>query len=123
MNWHWTGRESRLSRYLRHPFGNAHYAREELRAEIASFMLGEKLSIGYDMPKHASYISHYIAILKDDPAEIFKAAGDAEKIISYLRRFEQLQDIDPAKAIGRESIAMPAPASTVFKRPFGNMMA
>jgi putative DNA primase/helicase len=113
---HWTGHESRLNRDLRHPFGTQNYAREELRAEIASLMLGERLSIGYDMPQHAAYISYYIAILKDDPTEIFRAAGDAEKIIGFLQRFEQLQDIDPVKAIGRESVAMPATASMALKQ-------
>jgi putative DNA primase/helicase len=113
---HWTGHESRLSRDLRHPFGSQHYAREELRAEIASMMLGDVLGIGYDMPQHVSYISHFITILRDDPVEIFRATGDTEKIIGVLQRFEQLQDIDPAKAIGKESIAMPAPASMVLKQ-------
>src|SRR5690606_8030435 len=37
---HWTGHESRLNRDLAHPFGSEGYAKEELRAEIASMLLG-----------------------------------------------------------------------------------
>lgn len=35
---HWTGHESRLDRDLSHPFGSEGYAKEELRAEIASMI-------------------------------------------------------------------------------------
>ena len=35
---HWTGHPSRLDRDLAHPFGSEGYAKEELRAEIASLM-------------------------------------------------------------------------------------
>ena len=46
---HATGHPSRLNRAdLGHPFGSEAYAREELRAEIASLMLGEQLGIGHD---------------------------------------------------------------------------
>jgi len=45
---HWTGRADRLNRDLSNPFGSEAYAREELRAEIASLILGSELGIGYD---------------------------------------------------------------------------
>ena len=45
---HWTGHQSRLARDLGHPFGSEAYAREELRAEIASMILGDELGIGHD---------------------------------------------------------------------------
>lgn len=37
---HWTGHQSRLNLALKHPFGSHGYAREELRAEIASLIAG-----------------------------------------------------------------------------------
>jgi putative DNA primase/helicase len=40
---HWTAHPDRLDRDVRNPFGSQAYAREELRAEIASLILGSEL--------------------------------------------------------------------------------
>ncbi|HGC8067035.1 TPA: zincin-like metallopeptidase domain-containing protein [Yersinia enterocolitica] len=85
---HWTGHPSRLDRDLSHPFGSEGYAREELRAEIASLMVGERLDIGHDPGQHAAYIGSWIKALKEDPREIFRAASDAERISGYVMDFE-----------------------------------
>ncbi|WP_430233734.1 zincin-like metallopeptidase domain-containing protein [Nitrosomonas communis] len=89
---HWTGHSSRLDRDLTNPFGSEGYAKEELRAEIASMILGDGLGIGYDPGQHAAYVGSWIKILQDDPLEIFRAAADAEKIQEYLLAFEQRQE-------------------------------
>jgi putative DNA primase/helicase len=81
---HWTGHASRLARDLAHPFGSEAYAKEELRAEIASMILGDELGIGHDPEQHAAYVGSWIKALQDDPLEIFRAAADAEKIQSYV---------------------------------------
>lgn len=88
---HWTGHPSRLNRDLAHPFGSEGYAREELRAEIASLMLGERLEIGHDPGQHAAYVGSWVKALKEDPKEIFRAASDAERISAYVMDFEQEQ--------------------------------
>jgi putative DNA primase/helicase len=88
---HWTGHESRLARDLSHPFGSDGYAREELRAEIASMILGEELGIGHDPGQHAAYVDSWIKQIEDDPLEIFRAAADAEKIQQHVLGFEQKQ--------------------------------
>lgn len=88
---HWTGHPSRLDRDLSHPFGSEGYAREELRAEIASLMLGERLDIGHDPEQHTAYVGSWIKALKEDPKEIFRAAADAERIAGYVMGFEQEQ--------------------------------
>lgn len=85
---HWTGHPSRLNRDLSHPFGSEGYAREELRAEIASLMLGERLEIGHDPGQHAAYVASWIKVLSDDPREIFRATADAEKIAAYVMDLE-----------------------------------
>ena len=92
---HWTGHPSRLNRDLLHPFGSEGYAKEELRAEIASLMLGEQLSIGHDPSQHVAYIGSWIKALREDPREIFRAAADSEKIVKYLsgREMQQEQSI------------------------------
>ena len=91
---HWTGHESRLNRDLAHPFGSEGYAREELRAEIASMILGEELGIGHDPGQHAAYVASWIKSLQEDPLEIFRAAADAEKIQDYVLHLEQKQILE-----------------------------
>ena len=81
---HWTGHPSRLDRDIAHPFGSEGYAREELRAEIASMILGDELGIGHDPKQHSAYVGSWIKALQDDPLEIFRAAADAEKIQTYV---------------------------------------
>lgn len=99
---HWTGHPSRLDRDLSHPFGSEGYAREELRAEIASLMLGERLEIGHDPGQHAAYVGSWIKALQEDPREIFRAAADAEKITGYVMEFEQEREQQQAVALGQE---------------------
>src|SRR5262249_48135161 len=81
---HWTGHPDRLNRDLEHPFGSEGYAREELRAEIASLILGSELGLGYNPEQHAGYVDHWVKILTDTPTEILYAASDAEKISEYI---------------------------------------
>ena len=90
---HATGHPSRLARDMAHPFGSEGYAREELRAEIASLMLGEQLGIGHDPGQHAAYVESWIRVLEKDPREVFRAAADAEKIATLVRSFEREQAI------------------------------
>ncbi|HEY9559747.1 MAG TPA: zincin-like metallopeptidase domain-containing protein, partial [Anseongella sp.] len=90
---HWTGHPTRLDRDLVHTFGSEGYAREELRAEIASLLIGEELHIGHDPTRHAAYVAHWIKILEDHPFEIHAAAADAEKIFKYLTALERKQEI------------------------------
>lgn len=91
---HWSGHPSRLDRDLGHPFGSDAYAKEELRAEIASMLLGAELGIGHDPSQHTAYIKSWIRVLEDEPLEIFRASADAEKIVNHLYALEQTQDIN-----------------------------
>ena len=86
---HWTGHSSRLNRDLAHPFGSEGYAKEELRAEIASLMLGDELAIGHDPGQHAAYVKSWIKVLENDPKEIFRAAAAAEKIKDFVLALER----------------------------------
>lgn len=98
---HWTGHPSRLDRDLSHPFGSEGYAKEELRAELASYMLGTELGIGHDPGQHTAYIGSWIKVLKEDPNEIFRATRDAEKIVDYMKdlvqQHEQEQIVEQAQ--------------------------
>lgn len=91
---HWTGHSSRLNRDLLNPFGSVEYSKEELRAEIASMILGDELGIGHDPGQHAAYVKSWIKVLEENPLEIFRASADAERIQDYVLAFEQQQELD-----------------------------
>jgi putative DNA primase/helicase len=102
---HWTGHPSRLDRDLSNPFGSEGYAKEELRAEISSMILGNELGIGHDPGQHVAYVGSWIKVLQEDPLEIFRAAADAEKIQAFVLAFEQKQVQDhqvDAEQLGQE---------------------
>lgn len=81
---HWTGHETRLNRNLENSFGTPAYAREELRAEMASVYLSMETGIPFDTGNHAAYTKSWIAALKNDKNEFFRAASDAEQIADYV---------------------------------------
>ena len=88
---HATGHESRLNRDLSGGFGSESYAREELRAEIASAFTAQSLGLQlsdeqlqYQTEQHTAYIQAWAGILRDSPDELFRAIKDAEAISDYL---------------------------------------
>ena len=115
---HWTGHESRLNREIVNPFGSEKYAREELRAEIASYMVGMQLGIGHDPGQHLAYVNSWVRLLESHPTEIFKACADAEKIRSFVMEFEQELAQTKDVIMEKDKIsAMPAmPESQVNER-------
>lgn len=98
---HWTGHPSRLDRDLSHPFGSEGYAKEELRAELGSYLLGSELGIGHDPGQHMAYVGSWIKALKEDPNEIFRATRDAEQIVDHMKglvaQHEQEQAVEQAQ--------------------------
>jgi antirestriction protein ArdC len=86
---HASGHPKRLDRDLAHPFGSEGYAKEELRAEIASLMIGDQLGIGHDPGQHAAYVKSWVRVLKEDPREILRASRDADKITAYVMDLEK----------------------------------
>lgn len=91
---HWSGNENRLNRDLSGKFGTQDYAKEELRAEIASLMIGSEINIGHNFGQHAAYVESWIKVLKDDPSELFKASADAQKITDYVMAFENQIELE-----------------------------
>ena len=73
-----------MNRDLTGRFGNTAYAREELRAELASLFVGSALGLPSDVPNHASYIHSWIDVLKNDKREIFRATADANRIADWI---------------------------------------
>lgn len=93
---HWTGHPSRLDRSTlteSYRFGDANYAKEELRAELASVFLAAQRGIPHDPEQHASYVNSWIGALKRDKNEIFRAAHDASKATDFILALERDKSI------------------------------
>lgn len=86
---HWTGHPTRLNREegMKTKYGSAAYAMEELRAELSSAFIAGELGIPADIPQHASYIQSWLKPLKDSKHEIFRAAADAQRIVTMVLNF------------------------------------
>ena len=110
---HATGHPSRLNRptLVGHGgFGSDTYARDELRAEIAAMMTGEKLGVGHE-PRHGTaYVGSWVKALENDPREIRAAAVDAQRISDWLLARERERTVDqeqPSQAAATRDDAMP----------------
>ena len=122
---HWTGHASRLNRatlqegIVEGPYSKQ-YAREELRAEISSMMTGDRLDLGHDPARSASYVGHWVKALREDSREIYRAARDAQDISDFLiqperdrvaERETEGREAAPAKAL--EPVVRDAPVPEV----------
>lgn len=100
---HYTGHPSRLNREFG-PFGSKSYAKEELRAEIASWMVSQELGIPHDPGQHAAYVDNWIKVLEDNPYEILYACQAAEKITEYVMGLEQKKEIEQVSPAEQEML-------------------
>ncbi|CCW17296.1 domain of unknown function DUF1738 [Sphingobium indicum BiD32] len=85
---HWSGHPARLARTFGKRFGDKAYAFEELVAEIGAGLCCADL----DLPNvlhdsHASYVGHWLEILRGDKTAIIHAAAKAEQAFVYLKSF------------------------------------
>lgn len=81
---HSTGHPSRLNRDMSGTFGNESYAREELKAEIYSFLQAQKLGMKYDLGNHFSYVNSWSKSFVNAKEEIIEAIKDSFKIVNYV---------------------------------------
>jgi antirestriction protein ArdC len=89
---HWTGHESRLNRPMDGKFGSMEYGREELRAALASMLIGAETGIGNNFPHHAAYSNGWAKQLNDKPYEMSAIARDAQKSVSILLGYGQKRE-------------------------------
>ena len=87
---HWTRHEKRLNReFGRKRWGDEGYAAEELVAELGSAFLSADLGLTPEPREdHASYIAHWLTVLKNDNRAIFTAAAHAERACGFLREHQ-----------------------------------
>lgn len=89
---HWSGHPTRLNRETlneSYRFGDTNYAKEELRAELASVFLAAEKGIPHNPEQHAAYVASWVQTLKNDKNEIFRAAKDAHAAADYLIAFDK----------------------------------
>lgn len=84
---HWTKHPKRLNRdFGRKQLGDDGYAREELVAELGAAFLAADLEITPEVREdHASYLDHWLSILKADKRAIFQAASYAHRAVDFLQ--------------------------------------
>ena len=89
---HSTGHEKRLNRNLSTDRGSPDYAKEELRAEIASMFLEQDLGVEVkekNIENNSAYIASWKSSIKEDPNILFKAIADAERITKFVMAKEK----------------------------------
>lgn len=91
---HWTGKAGRLDRNIENSFGTENYAKEELRAEIASWMLAVHTGLPFDPAEHTSYVAGWVKSIRNDHHEIFRACADAQKIVDFLLKDIVLEEVE-----------------------------
>lgn len=98
---HWSGGTTRLARTFGKRFGDQAYAFEELVAEIGSGLVCAQLALPNALhDNHASYVAHWLGILRADKTAIIHAAAKAEQAFNYLLAFgsDQRAQATPASA-------------------------
>ena len=83
---HWTRARSRLDRsFAQKRFGDEGYAMEELVAELGAAFLCAGLELTPELrDDHASYLAHWLKVLKADKRAIFTAASHAQRAADFL---------------------------------------
>ena len=104
---HWSGNATRLARQFG-VWGSDEYAREEIRADLASCLLAAEIGVPMQLENNAAYIGSFVKRLKEDKFEIFRAAKDAQRICDYLTgRYVPEVQAQP------EAVPMAAPAPVI----------
>lgn len=86
---HWTGHTSRLNRQGGKKFGDSGYATEELVAELGAAFLCTEFAINTaDKGNHASYIDHWLKVLKENKHCLITAASEASKACDFLQKLQ-----------------------------------
>lgn len=111
---HWTGHADRLDREaysaaLRGSVPKDVRAKEELRAEIASYFLAMDTGISVTeehLQNHAAYVASWLEVLKKDKNEIYRAVKDAEQICGFLTRGLELERDTKIPEVSESGIAV-----------------
>ena len=80
---HWTAPPARCARQLGRRFGDDAYAAEEIIAEMGAAFLCARCGLDGKL-EHASYVDHWLRMLRADHRAVFVAAGKAQQAADYI---------------------------------------
>jgi antirestriction protein ArdC len=90
---HWTKHPSRLDRdFGGKRFGDTGYAREELVELGAAFLCADLGITPEPREDHASYLAHWLEILREDKRAIFSATAHAQRAVDFLHRLSPREE-------------------------------
>lgn len=95
---HSTGHPKRLNRDMQGGYGSEKYAKEELRAEISSWLINMELGLGHDPVRHASYVKGWQKAIKENKNVLKEAIIDAEKIKQRIMKYGRVIERENAKS-------------------------
>ena len=95
---HATGHGTRCNRQLTTRFGTESYAAEELIAELGAAFLCAHCHIDGQL-QHASYLSSWLSVLRQDKRAIFVASTKAQQAADYLISKTQPQPVPVTEAL------------------------
>ena len=81
---HSTGHSKRLKRDLTGMYGLDKYAKEELKAELAAYLISDELQINSDEKNHANYLQSWIKCLRKDPSTLKDSLRQANAAKNYI---------------------------------------
>jgi len=90
---HATGHQSRMPRD-KGPFGTEKYAEEELRAEMASYLVSTELGLGHYPERHANYVESWMKAIRDDNNALFRAASEAQTITEWVLKPDMRPELE-----------------------------
>ena len=94
-------------------------AREELRTNIASILIGAELNLPYVLEGHQEYLKPWAKLMENDPKELFSAATDAQLVVNqvmgYERKREQQQDTAQNNNQAKQQETKPAETAVISK--------
>lgn len=106
---HATGAAERLNREFGKRFGDKAYSAEELVAELTAARVCYELGLPAELhDSHASYVEHFVSLMKADKTAIITAAAKAEQAFNFLAQFSGY-GLDQEEA-GHVTSALPAHA-------------
>ncbi len=82
---HWTGHSIRNNRDMSGTFGTESYAKEELVAEITSFLVGTQCGLGHEPDKNnIAYLKSWAKAIRDEPSFLFNAVKEADRAAKLI---------------------------------------
>ncbi|MDP9079958.1 MAG: ArdC-like ssDNA-binding domain-containing protein [Bacteroidota bacterium] len=67
---------------------------DALKTNLAAIFISAELGLPYDIGDHVGYLDSWSQLIMEKPAELFKAANDAQKIADHVIRFEKKKEVE-----------------------------